>query len=142
MGAAITIACFLIHSWPVRAGEAISADLLEKQMATPDEVFAAMRNNFRPEKAKGIHARYQFNISGPKGGQWSIVVSDGAFTLDKRAIPDAQITIVASDDDWVQLAKGTLGGIHATLMGRLKVIGDPRIAHKLDDLFPWAWRKQ
>jgi len=36
-----------------------------------------MRQSFQADKAKGVHARYQWELSGPNGGEWWIDVSDG-----------------------------------------------------------------
>src|SRR6184192_1256046 len=43
--------------------------------STPQEVFDSMRSSFQPAKAKGVHARYQWELSGPQGGQWWIDVT-------------------------------------------------------------------
>src|SRR5947209_3887778 len=40
--------------------------------STPQQVFDAMRGSFQPAKAKGVHARYQWDLSGPNGGEWRI----------------------------------------------------------------------
>ena len=37
--------------------------------STPQEVFDAMRGSFQPAKAKGVHVRYQWDLSGPNGGE-------------------------------------------------------------------------
>ena len=41
----------------------------EPRSATPQEVFDGMRKNFQAEKAKGVKVRYQFDLSGPNGGE-------------------------------------------------------------------------
>ena len=40
----------------------------EHMESTPQEVFDSMRGNFQPAKAKGVHARYQWDLSGPEAG--------------------------------------------------------------------------
>jgi len=37
--------------------------------STPQEIFDGMRGSFQPSKAKGVHARYQWDLSGPNGGE-------------------------------------------------------------------------
>ena len=39
--------------------------------STPQEVFDGMRGSFQPAKAKGVHARYQWDLSGPQ--RWRMV---------------------------------------------------------------------
>ncbi|PYK51732.1 MAG: hypothetical protein DME51_02440, partial [Verrucomicrobia bacterium] len=45
--------------------------------SSPQQVFDSMRESFKADKAKGVHARYQWELSGPQGGQWWIDVNDG-----------------------------------------------------------------
>ena len=103
---------------------------------TPAEVFAGMRKSFRADKAKGVQARFQFKFTGPTGGDWWIVVNDGAFQMGKGTIERAGVTFSATDKDWVELSNGTLGGMRAFLTGRLKIDGDKALARKLDEIFP------
>ncbi len=95
-----------------------------------------MHQSFQPQKAQGIHVRYQFEIHGPHGGDWWIEVHDGKCKIDKGKIDNPNVTFIASDKDWVALSNGTLSGIWATLTGRLKIYGDPNLARKLDEMFP------
>jgi putative sterol carrier protein len=114
----------------------LAASPPEQEKSTPQDVFDAMRTAFRPEKAIGVHARYQFIISGPHGGEWWIEVSDGRNKMGRGTIENPDVTIVASDKDWVAIANNQLSGVWATLTGRLKVRGDHRLGHKLDEMFP------
>src|SRR5215471_14847765 len=51
--------------------------------STPQGVFDAMRGSFQSAKAKGVHARYQWDLSGPNGGQWWIDVENGTYKMGK-----------------------------------------------------------
>ena len=69
--------------------------------STPQDVFDAMRGSFQPAKAKGVHARYQWDLSGPNGGQWWIEVNDGTYKMGKgkstiRTSLSAQATRIGS----------------------------------------------
>ena len=103
---------------------------------TPTQVFDAMRGSFRTDKAKGVHVRYQFDLTGPQGGQWSIEVNDGRFVMQKGRVANAHVTFIASDQDWVALSNGKLNGTWAVFTGRLKVRGSQSLARKLDEMFP------
>ena len=113
--------------------QAVSKERLKQ---TPQEVFDAMRDVFQVEKARGVHARYQFDISGSRGGQWWIEVSDGKMKMGRGRIERPDLTLIASDNDWVALSNDQLSGVWATLTGRLKIRGDRSLAHKLDEMFP------
>ncbi len=104
--------------------------------STPQEVFDGMRQSFQPNKAKGVHARYQWQLSGPQGGQWWIDVNDGTYKMGRGTIDHPNVTFVAKDKDWVAVSNGKLGGTWAYMTGRLKIRGDQGVARKLGEIFP------
>ena len=115
---------------------AASAASKESSSSTPQQVFDGMRQSFQAQKAKGVHARYQWELSGPNGGEWWIDVNDGTYKMGKGKIDNPSVTFVTSDKDWVALSNGTLGGKWAYFTGRLKIRGDQNLARKLDEIFP------
>jgi len=104
--------------------------------STPQQVFDAMRGSFQPAKAKGVHAKYQWDLSGPNGGEWWIDVNDGTYKMGKGKIPDPNVTFIAKDKDWVAICHDQLSGTWAYMTGRLKVRGDQGVARKLGEIFP------
>src|SRR5437667_204835 len=56
--------------------------------STPQQVFDSMRERLKADKAKGVHARYQWELSGPNGGEWWIDVNDGTYKMGKGKIDD------------------------------------------------------
>jgi len=115
---------------------AASAASKEPSNSTPQQVFDGMRQSFRANQAKGVHARYQWELSGPQGGQWWIDVNDGTYKMGKGKIPNPSVTFVATDKDWVAVSNHQLGGTWAYLSGRLKIRGDQSVARKLGEIFP------
>ena len=115
---------------------AVSARAAEHIDSTPQEVFDSMRGSFQQTKAKGVHARYQWDLSGPQGGQWWIDVEDGKYKMGKGKIDNPNVTFVAKDNDWVAVSNHQLGGTWAYLTGRLKIRGDQGVARKLGEMFP------
>jgi putative sterol carrier protein len=116
--------------------DATSAASKEPSTSTPQQVFDGMRQSFQANKAKGVHARYQWDLSGPNGGQWWIDVNDGTCKMGKGKIPNPNVTFVATDNDWVAVSNHQLGGTWAYLTGRLKIRGDQGVARKLGEIFP------
>jgi putative sterol carrier protein len=104
--------------------------------STPQDIFDAMRGSFQPAKAKGVHARYQWDLSGPHGGEWWIEVNDGTYQMGKGKISNPTVTFMAKDKDWVAICHDQLSGTWAYLTGRLKVRGDQNVARKLGEVFP------
>ena len=115
-------------------GAAVS--LADRVESTPQDGFDAMRGSFQPAKAKGVHARYQWDLSGPNGGKWWIEVNNGTYKMGKGKIPGPNVTFIAKDKDWVAISHDQLSGTWAYLTGRLKVRGDQGLARKLDEMFP------
>jgi len=108
----------------------------ERLDSTPQQVFDGMRQSFQANKAKGVHARYQWELSGPQGGQWWIDVDDGKCKMGKGKISNPNVTFMARDKDWVAVSNGQLGGTWAYMTGRLKIRGDQGLARKLGQIFP------
>jgi putative sterol carrier protein len=102
----------------------------------PQQVFDGMRQSFRADKAKGVQARYEFELSGPHGGEWWLEVQDGEMKMGRGKIAKPDVTFLATDDDWVALSNGTLAGWWAHLSGRLRIKGSQALARKLDEMFP------
>jgi putative sterol carrier protein len=127
---AVTVLAMAIY--PIMANAATSGHV----DSTPQEVFDSMRGSFQAAKAKGVHARYQWDLSGPQGGQWWIDVNDGKYTMGKGKIDNPSVTFVAKDKDWVAVSNHQMGGTWAYLTGRLKIRGDQGVARKLGEIFP------
>ena len=115
---------------------AIRAASEEPSSSTPQQVFDGMRHNFQANKAKGVHARYQWELSGPNGGEWWIDVNDGTYKMGKGKIDNPSVTFITSDADWVAMSNGKLKGTWAFMTGRLKVRGSQAVARKLNEIFP------
>jgi putative sterol carrier protein len=115
---------------------AFGATSSEPANSTPQEVFDGMRQSFQAAKARGVHARYQWELSGPNGGEWWIDVNDGTFKMGRGKIDNPSVTFITSDKDWVALSNGTLGGKWAYFTGRLKIRGSQSLARRLDEIFP------
>ncbi len=107
-------------------------------MASSEEVsaiFEQMNNRFKPEKAQGIDALMQFDLSGDSGGLYWVKVIDGVCTSGSGVVENPRITIRSSVDTWVDVAAGKTTVINAFMMGKLKVIGDMGLGIKIQSMF-------
>src|SRR5437879_2722911 len=127
LGLPVMVILAMLGSIPLRAAD----------NSMPQQVFDGMRQSFQADKAKGVHARYQWELSGPNGGEWWIDVNDGTFKMGRGKIDNPSVTFITSDNDWVAMSNGKLKGTWAFMTGRLKVRGSQSIARKLDEIFPW-----
>ena len=112
-----------------------SGEKTKAPSSSPQDVFDAMQRGFDADKAKGVHARYQFDLTGPEGGLWWIEINDATCKMGRGRIDEPGVTLIASDRDWVALSNGTLAGWWAYITGRLKIHGDQSLARKLGDIF-------
>jgi len=126
--------CIFVVAVAICAGAAVS--LADHAESTPQDVFDGMRGSFQAAKAKGVHVRYQWDLSGPHGGEWWIEVNDGTYKMGKGKISDPNVTFFATDKDWVAICHDQLSGTWAYFTGRLKVRGDQTVARKLGEMFP------
>jgi putative sterol carrier protein len=99
------------------------------------EFFSDLGSRFKPDKAAGLNAVYQFDITGDAGGQWHADIADGTCTVSAGEAPNPSITITAGDDDWLSIVSGRLNPQMAFMQGKLKVKGDMGLAMRLQSIF-------
>ncbi len=60
---------------------------------------------FRPERAAGLRARVLYHLSGPIGGDWTLVVADGRCQVERGAVGTADVEVEADAEDVVASAQ-------------------------------------
>ena len=103
---------------------------------TCEESFNEMHKSFKPDVAGNLNATYLFDISGAKGGKWTLCIQNGQCELNPGAKGNPSVTISISDQDWLAIHKGSLNSQMAFMMGKLRVAGDMGLAMKLQSMFP------
>jgi putative sterol carrier protein len=83
-------------------------------------------------KASGLTATYLFEIEG--AGTWTVDVDAGKVRVEEGGV-DAETTISASEDTFMQIVRGEQNPTSAFMTGKLKVKGDMGQAMKLQQLF-------
>ena len=104
-------------------------------MPTVKETFDAMAGRFRAEKAAGVNATIQYDISGDQGGTWNAVIKDGTCAVNPGAAASPSLTLSMSSQDWLDMVGGKLSGQMAFMSGKLKLKGDMGLAMKIGGLF-------
>jgi putative sterol carrier protein len=102
---------------------------------TPQDIIDQIPAAFLADKAQGLAATYQFDISGDQGGQWYMVIKDGSCEVQKGTSAEAKITVNISDENFVKLITGKLDGTMAFMTGKLRLKGDMGLAMRLQGLF-------
>jgi putative sterol carrier protein len=100
------------------------------------DIFDNMCSQFRPDKAQGETAMIQFDLAGDNGGKYWAQVSNGTCAVGAGDSPSAaDMTLMASAEDYLAIINGTLNAMNAFMMGKVKVKGNMGMAMKLQTWF-------
>lgn len=108
-------------------------------MATKEEIngiFPAMMDSFRADKATGVDAMIQFDLSGDNGGKYWVKISDGETSHGQGEV-EADMTVKAAADDFFDIANGSSNPMQAFMMGKIKV-DDMGLGMKMIQIFDMA----
>ncbi len=98
-------------------------------------VFGRMPEFFQADAAGGVNVVFQFNISGPDGGDWHVTVKDNACTVEAGAHAKPTTTLKMADADFLALIAGKLPAMQAFTTGKLKIEGDLMKSQLVEKLF-------
>lgn len=107
-------------------------------MATSEEIksiFPEMVERLIPEKADGINAVIQFDLSGDNGGLYWVKVADGKAETGEGSADNPTMTLKAAADDWLAVSTGQMNAMQAFMSGKIKIQGDMSIAMKMQTMF-------
>jgi putative sterol carrier protein len=104
-------------------------------MTTVREIFDKMPQTFLPEKAVGVNAVIQFDITGEGGGQWHAALVEGQLTVVEGLHPEPGVTLSATAQDYIDISTGKLNGQLAFMTGRLTAKGKLVLAMKMQSFF-------
>ncbi len=88
----------------------------------------------KPDLVSKINSVYQFNISGPTGGQWTVDCTHPGGSVTAGTAAAAKCTVSATDADFLNIMNGKLNAQMAFMSGKLKIQGDMGLAMKLQQL--------
>jgi putative sterol carrier protein len=88
----------------------------------------------KPDVVSKINAVYQFNISGPGGGSWSVDCTQPGGQVQAGTAPSPRCTVAAVDQDFLAIVNGKLNAQMAFMSGKLKIQGDMGLALKLQQI--------
>ena len=100
------------------------------------EVFGKMPEVFNPSAAQGMDAVFQYEITGDGGGNWSVVVKDGACQIQEGTHDSPSVTLTMSAETWLAIMNRETNGMQAFMSGQLKASGDIMLAQRIEQLFP------
>ncbi|MEG1854858.1 MAG: SCP2 sterol-binding domain-containing protein [Acinetobacter sp.] len=83
------------------------------------------------EAIDGAECIVQLNLSQP----FVIKISDGQCEVSEGEDADSEVTLITSDEVFIDLVTGKTSGAMAFIAGKLKVNGDIMLAKELMDFF-------
>ncbi len=99
------------------------------------EIFKQMGQNLNADAAKGMSSTIQFNLTGDGGGNYNVVIKDGACSVNEGSAASPNMTMTMAAQDYVDMIMGKLNGQMAFMSGKLKIAGDMGLAMKMQSLF-------
>lgn len=108
------------------------ASAIFKQIAAGIEARSPADRKVQISKTKAV---FQFDVSSNgKTQSWTVDMKNDLGSVSVGKASKADVTIIVSDSDFVDLATGKLNGQKAFMSGKLKVKGQMMLATKLDGL--------
>lgn len=104
-------------------------------MPTVKETFEAMPGRFKPDRAQGVKAVIQYDITGEGGGTYHVDIAEGKCALGEGPAASPNLTLTMTAPDWLDMTAGKLNGQMAFMSGKLKLKGDMGLAMKLAGMF-------
>ena len=86
--------------------------------------------------AEDLDAIFQFDLSGPQGGQYVLLIQHGTCLVEEGSHADPHVTLSMAGEDCLKVLSGQLSGPAIVMSGRLRISGDVGLAMQLKALFP------
>ena len=102
-------------------------------MSSVAEYKQILANKFNPSAAAGLNEVFQFDLEGEL---FHLVVTDGSYDILEGEHDDPSVTLQLKSATLKGLLDGSVNGMTAFMMGKVKAIGDMMLATKLTQLFP------
>jgi putative sterol carrier protein len=105
------------------------------KVTSVQEIFENLEEGFQSDKAEGVDAIFQFDLTGDNGGKYWVKVQNKQPEVHEGQHADPTMTLTATADDYMAIVNGELAPVSAFMQGRVKVKGDMGLALKLQAMF-------
>jgi len=104
------------------------------------QAFAAYSEDEKKAQIKKTNGIFELRVKNAAGqeGVWTIDLKQTGTVYKGEAKPKADVTLLFSDETFVQIAEGKLDGQKAFMTGKLKTKGNMMLATKLAGILQTA----
>ena len=100
------------------------------------QIFDGMQQAFVPDKAAGVEATVQWDVTVADGvHSWQVVVADGTCTATAGKADAPRVTLGLALPDFLRFIAGELDGMQAFMSGKLRLSGDLMFAQTMQAWF-------
>jgi putative sterol carrier protein len=101
-----------------------------------DGMFQAMQEHFLPEKAQGVDALIQYEVTDEgRGYGYTLAIKDGTCVLKKEKAGNAKVTLTMDLVSFLKLMGGAADGMTLYMSGKLAVSGDLFFSQRIAGFF-------
>jgi putative sterol carrier protein len=102
-----------------------------------EEIFGRWPTQFEPQRAEGVDAVVEWQITGAEGGEdrWQLTIRDGACSVARDGDADPDVTFRAAPVEFVKLIAGVESGPKLFVFGKLKIRGNLMLAARFQGFF-------
>lgn len=105
------------------------------KFASIDEVMASYSERFLPEKAEGVDAVIQINLSGDRPASYVVTIKDQTLNIEEGTHDAPLLTVYSTVEDWLKLNNGEANPMMLLMQGKLRVEGPIQIATRFQTMF-------
>lgn len=103
-------------------------------MSRLEEILAKLGSKFQPQAADGMDVVFQLNLNDGASLHY-IAIKSQECTIAAGEHPDPNVTLLMSEQTFMDVLKGEISGTSAFMSGQLRAEGDVMLATKLGKLF-------
>ncbi len=117
--------------------EQLEQGLIENREVLLGEIFRRMPEQFAPERAEGVDAVVEWEITSPGGDSdtWQLTIRDGRCTCTRGGEADPDVSYRVGPVDFVKLITGVEAGPKMFVFGRLRIRGNLMLAARMESWF-------
>ncbi len=100
-----------------------------------EQFFNDLPKYFLPEKAVGIDAVVQINLTGKKSGDWVLTIHNQKCRVEKGTVSNPLLSLTMDYAEFISIFRGELDPMRAFMMGKIRLKGNVALATRLTSMF-------